>query len=213
MDSTVQFRILVVDDDSTICQLLTTKLKLSGFICQSCNTGEEAVQLLAQETFHAVISDLNMPGISGLELLAATRRTAPHTAFLMATGVSDVAVGVSAMKQGAADYLLKPFQLEAVVASLQRALEMKRMEGEIEEYRQRLEEMVGQRTKQLQAAMRRIELTYDETLEALAAALDLRDNDTAGTLAAGDAVFPGDGQGAESIGRPTEAIGKGRLPA
>ena len=98
----------------------------------------------------------------------------------MATGVSDVAVGVTAMKQGAADYLLKPFQMEAVVVSLRRALEMKRMEAELEEYRQRLENMVEQRTKQLKAAMRRIELTYDETLEALAAALDLRDNDTAG---------------------------------
>ena len=83
-----------------------------------------------------------MPGISGLELLEATRRLAPHTAFLMATGVSDVAVGVTAMKQGAADYILKPFQMEAVMVSLRRALEMKRMEAELEEYRQRLENMV-----------------------------------------------------------------------
>ena len=84
------------------------------------------------------------------------------------------------MKQGAADYLLKPFQLDAVLTSLRRALEMKRMEAELEEFRQHLEKMVEQRTKQLKAAMRRIEVTYDETLEALAAALDLRDNDTAG---------------------------------
>jgi response regulator RpfG family c-di-GMP phosphodiesterase len=84
------------------------------------------------------------------------------------------------MKQGAADYLLKPFQMEAVVVSLRRALEMKRMEAELAQYRQHLENMVEQRTKQLKAAMRRIEMTYDETLEALAAALDLRDNDTAG---------------------------------
>ena len=170
----------MVDDDPTICDLLTTKLNFSGFISQSCNSGEEALKLLSKEAFDAIISDLNMAGISGLELLEATRRLAPHTAFLMATGVSDVAVGVTAMKQGAADYLLKPFQMEAVVVSLRRALEMKRMEAELEEYRQHLENMVEQRTKQLKAAMRRIELTYDETLEALAAALDLRDNDTAG---------------------------------
>jgi putative nucleotidyltransferase with HDIG domain len=84
------------------------------------------------------------------------------------------------MKLGASDYLLKPFQLEAVVASLRRALEMKRLEAELAEYRQHLEKMVDQRTEQLMAAMQRIELTYDDTLEALAAALDLRDNDTAG---------------------------------
>jgi len=180
MNSTRQFHVLVVDDDPTICELLTTKLNFSGFISQSCTSGEEAIQLLSKETFDAIISDLNMSGISGLELLESTRRLAPHTAFLMATGVSDVAVGVTAMKQGAADYILKPFQMEAVVVSLRRALEMKRMEAELEEYRQRLESMVEQRTKELKAAMRRIELTYDETLEALAGALDLRDNDTAG---------------------------------
>jgi response regulator RpfG family c-di-GMP phosphodiesterase len=180
MDSTPQFRVLAVDDDPAICGLLTTKLNLSGFVSQSCTSGEEALQLLSKETFDAIISDLNMPGISGLELLEATRRLAPHTAFLMATGVSDVAVGITAMKLGAADYILKPFQMEAVLISLRRALEMKRMEAELEEYHQRLESMVEQRTKQLKAAMRRIELTYDETLEALAAALDLRDNETAG---------------------------------
>jgi response regulator RpfG family c-di-GMP phosphodiesterase len=121
-----------------------------------------------------------MPGISGLELLAQANRQFPRTAFLMATGVGDVSVGVAAMKQGAADYILKPFQMEAVMASLHRALEMKGMEAELEEYRHRLEEMVEKRTRQLKAALRRIELTYDETLEALAAALDLRDNETAG---------------------------------
>ena len=180
MDSKPQFRVLVVDDDPTICDLLTTKLKFAGFSTKACTSGEDALKILEKDKFDAIISDLNMPGISGLELLAATRRIVPHTAFLMATGVSDVSVGVTAMKQGAADYLLKPFQMEAVVVSLRRALEMKRMESELSEYRLHLEKMVEQRTKQLQAAMQRIEMTYDETLEALAAALDLRDNDTAG---------------------------------
>jgi putative nucleotidyltransferase with HDIG domain len=173
-------RVLVVDDDPIICQLLTTKLNSSGFVSQSCGSGEEALQLLSKESFEAIISDLNMPGISGLELLEATRQRAEHTAFLMATGVSDVSVGVTAMKQGATDYLLKPFDMEAVVLSLRRALEMKRLEAELAEYRLRLENMVDQRTEQLLTAMRRLEQTYDETLEALAAALDLRDNDTAG---------------------------------
>src|SRR5271157_718580 len=120
MNSPPQSHVLVVDDDPTICELLTTMLNLSGFISQSCTSGEEAFKLLSKYTFDAIISDLNMGGISGLELLEATRRLAPHTAFLMATGVSDVAVGVTAMKQGAADYLLKPFQLDAVMASLRR---------------------------------------------------------------------------------------------
>ena len=180
MDSETRDRILVVDDEPRICELLTVKLRMSGFIPQSCTSGEAALQLLSSGPFEAIISDLNMPGISGLELLAASRRIAPHTAFLMATGVSDVSVGVAAMKQGAEDYITKPFQMDAVIASVRRAITMKRMEAELEEYRNQLESMVEQRTNQLKAAMRRIELTYDETLEVLAAALDLRDNDTAG---------------------------------
>ena len=174
-----QFRILVVDDDPKSSDFLTTKLNLSGFTSQSCTNGESALKLLSTEGFDAIISALNLPGISGLELLAEVHRQFPRTAFLMATGVGDIAVGVSAMKLGAADYILKPFQMEDVVASLRRALEMNRTEAELEQYRLRLEEMVEQRTNQLKAAMGRIELTYDETLEALSAALSLCDKDTA----------------------------------
>lgn len=172
--------ILIVDDEPMICKLMTIKLTASGFTCKSCTSGEDAIELLAEEPFDAVISDLNMPGVSGFDMLAATRRLRPRAAFMMATGVSDVAVGVAAMKQGAADFLLKPFQMDAVVVALQRALAIKRMEGELENYRKHLEEMVAQRTQQLEAALRQIESTYDETLQALAGTLDLRDNETAG---------------------------------
>lgn len=177
---TGKVRILVVDDDPGVCALLGEKLSRDGFECQTCSSGSGALELLAREAFDVLISDLRMPGMSGLELLKEVRVKYPPLTFLMATGENDVRVGVEAMKQGAADYLLKPFQLDAVVACVRRALEKKRLELEVENYRQNLEEMVEQRTKQLQAAMRRIELTYDETLEALGAALDLRDNETAG---------------------------------
>ena len=130
MISTHQPRLLVVDDDPKSCDLLTTRLNLSGFTSQSCTNGEAALKLLSTGGFDAIISDLNMPGVSGLQLLEAARRLAPRAAFLMAIGVGDVAVGVSAMKQGAADYILKPFQMEAVMVSLGRALKMKRMEAE-----------------------------------------------------------------------------------
>ena len=179
-ESAPAYRILVVDDDPAIRDLLTTKLKLSGFISFSCDSGEAALKVLSQESFDGIISDLNMPGISGLDLLKEARRLVPRTAFLMATGVSDTALGVAAMKEGAADYILKPFQMEAVVVSLRRALETKRMEAELEEYRNRLESMVEQRTIQLKSAMQRIEITYDETLETLAAALEMHDIETAG---------------------------------
>lgn len=172
--------ILIVDDEPAIADLLSKTLSSEGFLCRTFIRGQEVIAALERQPFDAVVSDLRMPEVSGLELLTEVRRKHPHVAFLMATGVDDIRVGVQAMKDGADDYLTKPFDPQSVVISLTRALEKKALEREVETYRKRLEEMVDQRTKQLQAACKRIERTYDDTLEALAAALDLRDNETAG---------------------------------
>ncbi len=175
-----KLRALIVDDEPGIAKLLQEWLAHEGLECRACTRVEEALALLEREAFDAVISDLRMPGMSGLEFLKHVRPAHPFLAFLMATAVDDVRVGIQAMKEGADDYLVKPFRLENVLASVHRALEQKGLEREVADYRLRLEQMVEQRTRQLQAAMRRIEQTYDDTLEALAAALDLRDNETAG---------------------------------
>lgn len=172
--------VLVVDDETPVWQLLGEKLGRSGFKWRGCSSAEEALGLLAQEHFDAVISDLKMPGMTGLNLLEATREKYPHIAFLMATGEDDIRVAIQAMKKGSDDYLVKPFHLDAAVGSVWRALEKKQLEMELEKYRDHLEEIVDQRTRQLQIASKRIERTYDDTLEALGAALDLRDTETAG---------------------------------
>ena len=89
-------------------------------------------------------------------------------------------VGIEAMHKGADDYLVKPLQLDVVLISLDRALQRKRLEQEVESYRRHLEEMVAQRTQQLQTALAEVERSYAETLEALGEAIDLRDSQTAG---------------------------------
>ncbi|MFB3922204.1 MAG: HD domain-containing phosphohydrolase [Terriglobia bacterium] len=173
-------RILIVDDEAAICTLLEERLRQQGFMTRSTLSGEQALDFIAREPVDVIISDLRMPGMSGLELLDNVQAKSPHPAFLVATGVEDLRTGVEAMKKGAADYLLKPIQMDALVASIGRTLERKRLETELEQYRRDLEHLVEQKTRQLRTAMRRIELTYDETLEALGAALDLRDTETAG---------------------------------
>ncbi|MCL5005002.1 MAG: response regulator [Acidobacteria bacterium] len=173
-------RVLVVDDEAPVWQLLGEKLGRSGFDWQGCSSGKEALEWLERKQFDAIISDLKMPGMTGLKLLKEIRKSHPHVAFLMATGEDDIRVAVEAMKQGSDDYLVKPFHLDAALGSVQRALEKKQLEMELEKYREHLEEIVDQRTRQLQIATKRIEHTYDDTLEALGAALDLRDTETAG---------------------------------
>ena len=173
-------RVLAVDDERAASKLITIMLRPPAFHCTAASSGAEALEALQTERFDAVISDLQMPGISGLELLAEVRRSYPHIAFLVTTGVDDVDVGVQAMRSGADDYLVKPLHENAVLASLESALHKRRLERQVEDYRQHLEEMVATRTVQLREALHQIERSYEDTLQALGAAIDLRDNETAG---------------------------------
>jgi response regulator RpfG family c-di-GMP phosphodiesterase len=173
-------RVLAVDDERAACKLLAIMLQPPAFSCSTAASGEEAIVTLRREHFDAVISDLQMPGISGLELLAQVRRAYPHVAFLVTTGVDDVEVGVQAMRSGADDYLVKPLLESAVIAGLESALYKRQLEQQVENYRLHLEEMVTDRTSQLRQALQQLERGYEDTLQALGAAIDLRDNDTAG---------------------------------
>jgi response regulator RpfG family c-di-GMP phosphodiesterase len=173
-------RVLVVDDELSVRKMLTTLLSQAGVPCSAAANAREALTMLEKASFQAVISDVRMDTDSGFDLLREVRARFPELAFLMATGVDDVRVGVQAMKLGADDYLLKPFDIEVVLASLQRALERKQLEREVQNYRRHLEEMVSHRTQQLQAAMTELEHSHSATLEALGGAIDLRDGPTAG---------------------------------
>jgi response regulator RpfG family c-di-GMP phosphodiesterase len=173
-------QVLIVDDEPSVRKLLATLLSQAGVGCSAAANPNEALSMLETTCFAAVISDLRMGATSGFELLREVRTHYPGLAFLMATGVDDVRVGVQAMKLGADDYLLKPFDVDVVLVSLQRALERKQLEREVENYRHHLEEIVSQRTQQLQVAMTELRHSHSATLEALGSAIDLRDGPTAG---------------------------------
>jgi response regulator RpfG family c-di-GMP phosphodiesterase len=175
-------RVLIVDDEASVRKVMAAVLAQLGISCETAAGGEEALRVLETHPIDAVISDLQMPGMSGMELLAKVRQSYPQLVFLVVTGVDDIRVGIQAMRQGADDYLVKPLQVDAniVLASLTRALHVKRLEQEVENYRHHLEEIVAEQTQQLREALRQIERSYDHTLEVLGAAIDLRDSPTAG---------------------------------
>lgn len=179
-EGTAPRRLLIVDDEPVIRGLLSQKLARHGFACTTSSSGEHSLELIAQVPFDAVISDLNLPGISGMVLLQEVLARHPQSAFIMITGEGDVRDGVQAMKAGADDYLVKPIAFDAMLGAVERALDMKRRQAELEQHRLRLEELVEERSKQYSTAKVQIELTYDETLGALGAALDLRDTETEG---------------------------------
>ncbi len=172
--------VLIVDDEPAVRKLLATLLSQAGISSKPAANPQEALLMLETTVFEAVISDLRMGATSGFDLLQQVRKRFPTLPFLMATGVDDVRVGVQAMKEGADDYLLKPFDIDVVLASLHRALQRKQLERELENYRLHLEEMVSVRTQEVQAALADLEHSHSATLEALGSAIDLRDGPTAG---------------------------------
>lgn len=172
--------VLAVDDEPAALKFLCLILGAHSFKCTAANDGEEALAALQRQKFDAIVSDLCMPGIGGMELLAEARRRHPHVAFVVTTGVDDLETGVEAMRLGADDYLIKPLLECVVLASLERCLDKRRLEEQVQAYRQHLEAMVEERTRQLQGALQQIERGYEDTLQALGAAVDLRDAQTAG---------------------------------
>ena len=173
-------RILIVDDEPGIVKLLAEVLREDGYSCFGCHSSLEALHVLGTQRFDVVLSDVHMPGIDGMELLRQVREEHPELPMVMVTGEGDIRVGVQAMKEGAYDYLLKPLNRGAVLMSVKQVLKRRRMEVTLESYRLLLEEIVDQRTSQLRKALAQIEQNFEGTLQALATALELRDNGTAG---------------------------------
>jgi len=104
------FRILVVDDEKSLTILLSRILKDAGYQVETALSGEEAKKKIKNFTPNLVITDLKMPGISGLELLKETKREYPEIDFILLTAYATVENAVEAMKEGALDYLVKPLK-------------------------------------------------------------------------------------------------------
>ena len=176
-----QERVLVVDDEEALRGLVATLLERSGYSTTIAGSAEEALLRLQEgPAYDLVLSDVMMPGTDGLTLLQRICTDHPGTPVVMITAVQDVHVATTAFRNGAIDYLIKPFvraQLESVVL---RALEHGRLMKRNAEYRQNLEDIVASRTGRLRATMEDLERSYDITLEAMGDALDLRDEETEG---------------------------------
>src|SRR5579862_9757551 len=174
-------RILVVDDEETIREIVSSMLTAAGYKCRQACSGMEALALLESgEEFELMLSDLMMANLDGIGLLERTKERFPEMPVVMVTAVHDISVALAAIRNGAYDYLLKPFEREQLLATVRRALENRHLKMQNREYQTGLERMVEARTEQLQKAMTDLERSYGMTLEALGGALDLKDAETEG---------------------------------
>ena len=173
-------RILIADDEPFIRELLSRRLTAAGYQCDSAGDGRTASQMLEACPYDLLLTDIMMPGLGGLDLLAEACRTRPDTAVILVTSVLDVGIAVDALKQGACDYITKPFDLDHVLDSIGRALDKRRSIVESRVHQHALEVEVARRTRQLRDALEVIQQNYHSMLVALGTALDSRESDSAG---------------------------------
>lgn len=123
-------KILVVDDEQSLREVLSIMLKRAGYAVTSAADGEEAIEHLNKEIFDLVITDWRMPKVDGMEVLKAVKSASPETVVLIITAFATADSAVEAMKQGAYDYLTKPFQVDEVQLIIRNALEKRRLTTE-----------------------------------------------------------------------------------
>ncbi len=173
-------KILVVDDEEAIREVVCTLLEAQGYRCTPCVNGRAGLEAFRKDAYDLVLSDIVMPEMDGLKLLAELRAADPDVPVIMVTAMHDISIALEAIRAGAYDYILKPFEKDQLYLSVRRALEHRQLVIENRTYQSDLEQLVAERTQQLSIALQDLEQSYDYTLEALGGALDAKDAETEG---------------------------------
>jgi response regulator RpfG family c-di-GMP phosphodiesterase len=168
-----QETLLIVDDEPSIRTLLRHKLSGEGYLCREASDAEQTLNMMTASPIALVILDIKMPGKSGIEILSEIRSGHPDTVVIMATAIIDINVAIQCLKQGAEDYICKPFNLEEVSLAVRRALDKRRLQLELKEYQQFLEEKVEEQTEEIRKV-------FLGAIESLVSILEAKDKYTAG---------------------------------
>jgi putative nucleotidyltransferase with HDIG domain len=177
--TSVSPRLLIVDDEPEVRSVLRDLLSVR-YECVESSSAEEALQQLRASEYQLVVSDITMSGMSGLDMIPHVKDVAPDTVIVMISGMQTIESAIEALRLGAFDYLMKPFDLRQAEAAVARALEHHELVAAKRRYENRLEELVEQRTAELDHALDSLEGAYRTTLQALTAALETRDAETHG---------------------------------
>jgi K+-sensing histidine kinase KdpD len=155
-------RVLIVDDDPALLEALsqTLRLKFDTIAVDTCDNAPEALRKIAGEDYDAILSDVKMPGMDGLELLGKIQMLAAGIPTLLITGHGQTDLAIQALRGGAFDLIQKPLDREYVAAALRRAMETRRLrrdvqakQAELQRYSEQLEQRVQERTAELQSAL------------------------------------------------------------
>ncbi|HLW82195.1 MAG TPA: HD domain-containing phosphohydrolase [Candidatus Acidoferrales bacterium] len=173
-------KILVCDDEEAIREVVSTLLEAQGYRCTVVSDGSKAIQEIRNDSHDLVLSDIVMPEMDGMRLLRQLRSQDEDIPVIMVTAMHDISIALEAIRAGAYDYILKPFEKDQLYYSVSRALEHRHLVLENRSYQRNLEHLVAERTQQLSITLRDLEQSYDHTLQALGSALDAKDAETEG---------------------------------
>src|SRR5439155_16459057 len=161
-------------------EVVSTMLESKGYRCTVAHNGRTAQEHIKRTRPDLILSDMIMPEMDGIKLLEWVREFDPDVPVIMVTAIHDISTALEAIRRGAYDYILKPFEKDQLFLGVGRALQHRRLVNENRKYQRDLEQQVEDRTARLQEALDQLEQSYDDTLEALGSALDLKDAETEG---------------------------------
>ncbi|NIO16522.1 MAG: response regulator [Deltaproteobacteria bacterium] len=171
-------RILVVDDEPDVLESLSSILTIHGFSVEASLDGYDAMEKLTMNNIEAVITDINMPGISGLDLLDMIHEYNPELPVLLITGYADLDNAITAIKRKAFDFIQKPYKPEDLIDALEKALKYHRNVESEKRYRGELEETVRERTRRLTEVLTTLKNASREMVQTLASIAEYRDTYT-----------------------------------
>jgi len=177
----IEDRILLVDDDTAILTILETMLtKRYKYKVDTAKDSDAALQLIRENAFDLVISDINMPGMDGLELMEHILRRDPHMPVILITGYADVKTMQTAIRLGVYDFLRKPFNMEELHVSVKQAIHKRKLSQENEKYTSNLEILLQEKATELFEVNRQLERNFVQTVLAMINALEASDVYTKG---------------------------------
>jgi putative nucleotidyltransferase with HDIG domain len=168
-----QEKILIVDDENSIRKLLSRKLTQSGYICEEAGCVNEAMEAIKNNDVKLVILDIKLPDIAGTDILQIIQSKYPNISVIMTSSITNINTAIECMKNGADDYVFKPFNLNEVAMCVSRTLEKRNLQLQIEDYHNNMEEKISQQSKEIRTV-------FLEAIKSLVFALEDKDEYTTG---------------------------------
>lgn len=183
MNDTKATTVLVVDDDMYVLESVVALLNQFGYAVIPCRNGEEALEKIQTTEFDAILTDVKMPVMSGIELLEIIHNLNPDIPVILMTAYAELDVAVEAVKKGAFDFIIKPYKPAYLLHSIEKGVKYNRLIQMEKNYKFMLKDMVEKKTRELADALMMVKNISIEIIERLTAVAEFRDTDTGSHIA------------------------------